>query len=36
MQVNVEFSKHALLKISVLEAHGIRISNEIIEDVVKI
>ena len=31
MPVDIEFSKHALLKISVLEAHGIRISNEIIE-----
>ena len=35
MQVDIEFSKHALLKISLLEAHGIKISKEIIEDVVQ-
>ena len=34
MPVDIEFSKHALLKISVLEAHGIKISKEMIEDVV--
>ena len=35
MPVDIEFSKHVLLKISVLEAHGIKISKEIIEDVVQ-
>ena len=32
MQVEIEFTKHALLKISLLEAHRIKISKETIED----
>ncbi|MBI2470827.1 MAG: DUF4258 domain-containing protein [Planctomycetes bacterium] len=35
MLVDIEFSPHSLLKIEMLRAHGINVSKEIVEDIVR-
>ncbi|MCI2425363.1 DUF4258 domain-containing protein [Candidatus Acetothermia bacterium] len=35
MPTDIEFSLHSLLKIEVLKAHGVNISKEIVEDIVR-
>ncbi len=35
MPTEIEFSPHSLLKIEMLKAHGIDVSKEIVEDVVR-
>lgn len=35
MPTDIEFSLHSLLKIEILKAHGVDISREIIEDIVR-
>lgn len=35
MSSDVEFSLHALLKIEILKAHGVNVSKEFVEDVVR-
>ena len=36
MPTDIEFSPHSLLKIEILRSHGIDVSKEIVENVVKI
>jgi hypothetical protein len=33
--IKIEFSPHSLLKIEILKAHGVSVTKEIVEDVVK-
>jgi len=35
MPTDIEFSSHSLLKIEILKAHGISLTREIVEDVIK-
>jgi len=35
MPTDIEFSLHSLLKIEILKAHGVDVSKEIIEDIVR-
>ena len=35
MPTDIEFSSHSLLKIEVLKAHGIALTREIVEDVIR-
>lgn len=35
MLTDIEFSPHSLLKIEILRSHGINVSKEMVEDVVK-
>lgn len=35
MPTDIEFSPHSLLKIEILKSHGIEVSKEIVEDVVR-
>lgn len=35
MPTDIEFSPHSLLKIEILKSHGIDVSKEIVEDVVR-
>lgn len=35
MFVDIEFSPHSLLKIELLRSHGIKVSKEIVEDIIR-
>ena len=35
MPINIEFSLHSLLKIEILTSHGINVSKEIVENVIR-
>ena len=35
MSVDIEFSPHSLLKIEILRSHGINVSKEIVEDIIR-
>lgn len=35
MPGNIEFSPHSLLKIEILKSHGIDVSKEVVEDIVR-
>ena len=35
MSVDIEFSLHSLLKIEILRSHGINVSKEIVEDIIR-
>lgn len=35
MLVDIEFSPHSLLKIELLRSHGINVSKEIVEDIIR-
>jgi hypothetical protein len=34
--INIEFSFHSLVKIEMLKSHGVNISKEIVEDIIKL
>lgn len=36
MSNNIELSKHSLLKIEILKSHGVNISTEMIEDIIRV
>ncbi len=35
MPTDIEFNPHSLLKIEILKSHGINVSKEIVEDVIR-
>jgi hypothetical protein len=35
MSVDIEFSFHSLVKIEILKSHGVNISKEIVEDIIR-
>jgi hypothetical protein len=35
MSIDIEFSQHSLLKIEILKSHGLNVSKEIVENVVR-
>ena len=35
MPINIEFSLHSLLKIEILKSHGIDVSKEMVEDIIR-